>query len=196
MASISSPAKSDRYLHVADPKRAAGIEHYFYLYEPSNFAVMRSTITPTILKAGFRFNVVPSEAEATLDVRVLPDESLPALIEKIKSVIHDPNIEIAGPPGGGRPVASPSRLDTPMFRALENATRRLFPDGVTIPAMLNGATDGAQLRAKGVQVYGVGGISSGGPLSGAHSDNERISEEGLMKLVQYIWYSTVEVAAK
>ena len=83
-----------------------------------------------------------------------------------------------------------------MFRALESATRRLFPDGVSIPSMLNGATDGAQLRAKGVQVYGVGGISSGGPLSGAHSDNERISEEALMKLVQYIWYSTIEVAAK
>src|ERR1039457_2285533 len=119
---------------------------------------MRSTITPTILKAGFRFNVVPSEAEATLDVRILPDENLPALIEKLKTVIHDPNIEVVGPPAGGRPVAPPSRLDTPMFRALESATRRLFPDGVSIPSMLNGATDGAQLRAKGVQVYGVGGI--------------------------------------
>jgi acetylornithine deacetylase/succinyl-diaminopimelate desuccinylase-like protein len=196
MASVSSPVKADRYLHVADPKRAAAIERYFYLYEPANFAVMRSTITPTILKGGFRFNVVPSEAEATLDVRVLPDENVPALIEKIKSVTHDPNIEIAGPPAGGRPIAAPSRLDTPMFHALEHATTRLFPDGVTIPAMSNGATDGAQLRAKGVQVYGVGGISSGGPMSGAHSDNERISEEGLMKLLQYIWYSTIEVAAK
>ena len=196
MASIGSPAMADRYLHVADPQRAAEIERYFYLYEPANFSVLRSTITPTILKAGFRFNVVPSEAEATLDVRILPDENLPALIEKLKSVIHDPNIEIAGPPPGGRPVAPPSRIDTPMFRALENSTRRLFPDGVTVPSMLNGATDGAQLRAKGVQVYGIGGISSGGPLSGAHSDNERISEEALMKLVQYTWYSTLEVAAK
>ena len=54
----------------------------------------------------------------------------------------------------------------------------------------------AQLRAKGVQVYGIGGISNGGPLSGAHSDNERISEEALMKLVQYIWFSVNEVAAR
>src|ERR1039458_1174905 len=121
MASVSSPAKADRYLHVADPKRAPGIERYFYLYEPANFAVMRSTITPTSLKAGYRFNVVSSEAEATLDVRILPDENLPALIEKLKSVIRDANIEIAGPPPGGRPVAPPSRLDTAMFRALQNS---------------------------------------------------------------------------
>jgi acetylornithine deacetylase/succinyl-diaminopimelate desuccinylase-like protein len=196
MATVSGAVKADRYLHVTDARRAIEIEQYFYHYEPANFAVMRSTITPTILKAGFRFNVVPSDAEATLDVRILPDENMPALIEKIKTVIGDSNVEIVGPAPGGRPVAPPSRLDTTMFRALENATRRLFPDGVTIPSMSNGATDGAQLRAKGVQVYGIGGISNGGPLSGAHSDNERISEEALMKLVQYIWYSVNEVAAQ
>jgi len=196
MATVSVPAKADRYLHVGDASRAAEIDRYFYHQEPGNFAVMRSTITPTILKAGFRFNVVPSDAEATLDVRILPDENMPALIEKIKGVINDPNVEIVGPSAGGRPVATPSKLDTPMFRALEHATRRLFPDGVTIPSMLNGATDGAQLRAKGVQVYGIGGISNGGPLSGAHSDNERISEEALLKLLQYMWYSVNEVAGQ
>ncbi len=163
MASVSSPAQADRYLHVVDPQRTAEIEHYFYLHEPGNFSVMRSTITPTILKAGFRFNVVPSDAEATLDVRILPDEDLPALIAKIKSVINDPHVEITGPTTGGRPVATPSRLDTPMFRALENATRRLFPGAVTIPSMLNGATDGAQLqRRRACRFTGIGGISSGG----------------------------------
>ena len=196
MASVSGPAKADRYLHVTDPKRTAEIDRYFYRYEPSNFAVMRSTVTPTILKAGFRFNVVPSEAEASLDVRILPDENLPSLIESIKRVINDANVDVVGPSSAGRPVAPPSRLDTAMFHALENATKRLFPDGVTIPSMLNGATDGAQLRARGVQVYGIGGISSGGRLSGAHSDNERISEEALLKLLQYMWYSVNEVESQ
>lgn len=195
MASVN-PAQADRYLHVADPQRAAEIERYFYLNEPANYSVMRSTITPTILKAGFRSNVIPSEAEATLDLRILPDEDLPALIEKLRGVIHDPNVQIAGPVGSGRPVGPPSRLDTPMFHALEHAAVRLFPDAVTVPSMMTGASDGAQLRAKGVQVYGIGGISTGGPLSGAHSDDEHISEEGLMKLVQYTWYAVNEVAAQ
>jgi len=196
LASVSSAAQADRYLHVADRARAAEIERYFYLREPGNYAMMRTTVTPTILKAGFRFNVVPSEAEATLDMRVLPDEDVPALIEKMKNVIGDKSVEIVGPTAGGRPVAPPSRIDTAMFRALEHATQRLFPGAVTIPAMSNGATDSCQLRAKGVQAYGIGGIASGGPLSGAHSDNEGISEESLMKLVQYVWYSVNEVAGK
>lgn len=194
MASVSTPAKADRYLHVADPKRAAEIERYFYLYEPANYATLRTSITPTVLKAGTRFNVIPADAEATLDVRILPDENMGELLESLRKVIGDPNIEILGPPATGRPVAKPSGLDTVMFHALENATKRLFPDAVTIPSMMNGASDNAQLRAKGVQAYGIGGISNGAPMSGAHSDNEGISEEGLMKLLQYTWYAVTEVA--
>jgi acetylornithine deacetylase/succinyl-diaminopimelate desuccinylase-like protein len=196
LAQVSSPAQADRYLHIADRARAADIEKYFYQREPGNYAMMRTTITPTILKAGFRFNVMPSEAEATLDVRVLPDENVPALVEKMRALIADPAVEIVGPSATGRPIAPPSRIDTAMFRALENATRRLFPGAITIPAMSTGATDSCQLRAKGVQAYGIGGVANGGPLSGAHSDNERISEESLMKLLQYIWYSVKEVAGK
>ena len=196
MAAISTPEQADRYLHVSDPKRAAEIERYFYLHEPANYSVMRSSIAPTILKAGFRSNVIPSEAEATLDLRILPDENLPALIEKLRGVINDPRIEIVGPAATGRPVGPPSRLDTPMFHALEHAAARLLPGAVTVPSLMTGASDGAQLRARGVQVYGIGGISTGAPLSGAHSDDEHISEEGFMKLVQYTWYAVNEVAAQ
>jgi acetylornithine deacetylase/succinyl-diaminopimelate desuccinylase-like protein len=196
LAQVSTPVEADRYLHVTDPTRASEIEKYFYQREPGNYSMMRTTITPTILKAGFRFNVVPSEAEATLDMRVLPDENVPALLEQLKAIIADPEIEIAGPSAAGRPIAPPSRIDTEMFRALENATRRLFPGAITIPTMSTGATDSCQLRAKGVQAYGIGGITNGAPLSGAHSDSEGISEESLMKLLQYMWYSVTEIAAK
>jgi len=195
LATVSTPSQADRYLHVADPKRSHKIDQYFFVHEPGNYAVMRTTITPTMLKAGFRFNVIPSDAEATLDVRVLPDEDIPALLAKIKAVINDPQVEIVGPAAGGRPIAPPSRIDTEMFRALEKVGRRLLPGAITIPDMSTGATDNSQLRAKGVQAYGIGGYAVGGALAGAHSDNEGISEASLIMLLKYIWYSVNEVAA-
>jgi hypothetical protein len=73
----------------------------------------------------------------------------------MEQIIGDPAVKVVtfAP---GRPYALPSRLDTEMFRLLEEARRRLYPNAITIPSMLTAATDLAQLRVKGVQAYGVG----------------------------------------
>jgi acetylornithine deacetylase/succinyl-diaminopimelate desuccinylase-like protein len=63
--------------------------------------------------------------------------------------------------------------------------------------MLTGATDMAQLRAKGVEAYGFGPIvdDSDSGLGGAHTDDERLAETSLEKLVEFLWYSVLDVAA-
>ena len=63
--------------------------------------------------------------------------------------------------------------------------------------MMTGATDNAELRAKGVQAYGVGEAvgASEGPLGGAHSDDEHISIHALTTLIQYMWNAVIEVSA-
>jgi acetylornithine deacetylase/succinyl-diaminopimelate desuccinylase-like protein len=63
--------------------------------------------------------------------------------------------------------------------------------------MLTGATDNAQLRTKGVQAYGFGPISdeSEGDLHGAHSDQERMLESSLHEMVQFLWYTVLDIAA-
>jgi len=106
---------------------------------------------PTIFKAGFRSNVIPSEAEATIDIRALPDEDMPKFYAWMKQLINDPAVEIVAR-GGGREPGAPSRIDNEMFRAFEATQREMFPGAITLPAMLTGATDNAQLRAKGVQL--------------------------------------------
>ena len=81
-----------------------------------------------------------------------------------------------------------------MFRAIEKVGRRMF-QAPTIPSMMTGATDMAQLRAKGVQAYGVGEpvAAADGPLGGAHSDDEHISVHALMTLIQFLWNIVMEV---
>ena len=85
-----------------------------------------------------------------------------------------------------------------MFQALENVTERLFPNAVTLPTMLTGATDMAQVRAQGTQCYGFGPVRTEEDINGgggAHGDDERIMEGSLLTLIQFLWYAVLEVAA-
>src|SRR5215469_2361320 len=99
------------------------------------------------MQAGFRTNVIPSQAEAYLDVRALPDEDMARFLGELRRVINDPAVEVAMAGSGGRPAAAPSRTDNAMFHAFENVSRQMFGAPV-IPGMLAGATDCAQLRAR------------------------------------------------
>jgi acetylornithine deacetylase/succinyl-diaminopimelate desuccinylase-like protein len=197
LATISTPAEADRYNHLTDPARSAAILDYLAEHEPVHSSMLRTSIAPTILKAGFRSNVVPSEAEATLDIRALPDEDMPKFYEYMKRLIHDPQVEIVQNRSGGREPGKPSRFDTELFHSFEEAQRTMFPGAITLPTMGAGATDNSQLRAKGVQAYGFGPIidekdAQGG---GAHADDEHLRETSLYKEVEYLWRSVTPVAA-
>jgi acetylornithine deacetylase/succinyl-diaminopimelate desuccinylase-like protein len=197
LAAISPPDAAARYRNILIPARAAEVDRYFREHEPGHYSILRTSVAPTMLQAGFRQNVIPSEAEATLDVRALPDENMEKFVSEMRRVIADPAVEILPPASGEeRPASPPSRLDSEMFRALEAVGNRMF-HAPTIPSMMTGATDNAQLRAKGVQAYGVGEVVSAaaGPLGGAHSDDEHISIPALMTLVQYMWNAVIETAA-
>ncbi len=197
LASISPPEAAARYRDIVIPARAAAIDRYFYEHEPGHYSILRTSVAPTMLQAGFRQNVIPSEAEATLDVRALPDEDMTRFVAELKRVIGDPSVEVVPPATAeSRPAAPPSRLDSEMFRALETVGRRMF-NVPTLPSMMTGATDNAELRAKGVQAYGVGEVvdAKEGPLGGAHSDDEHISIRALATLVEYMWNAVLGVAA-
>jgi len=158
--------------------------------------MLHTSISPNMIKAGFQVNVIPSEAEATLDIRALPDENITAFYDMMRKVINDPAVQIVPLTKNQRPGAPPSRIDTPDYRALETAIKKIY--GVpTLPVMSTGATDMAFLRAKGVQCYGVGAMADEEDAAkgfGAHSDQERILEEALYKHVQFFWEAVNAIA--
>ena len=186
LAKLSPPDAAARYQKLLRPGNSDDVQEYLAINEPRLNSTLRTSISPNIIKGGYRSNVIPSEAEATLDIRALPDEDMAWFFDEMKKVIDDPAIEIVRG-GNSRPGSPPSRLDTEAFRALEEANRRVYST-VTLPTMLTGATDMAQLRAKGVQCYGVGPMtdSEDGPKGfGAHSDQERLPEESIHKFVRF-----------
>lgn len=197
LATISTPEEAARYNHITDAKRTEQIQRYFATHELGHNSMLRTSIAPTVVKIGFRSNVIPSEGEATLDVRALPDEDMPKLYEQIRRIINDPTVDVVAGTGSVRPASPPSRLDSEMFRALEHVTTRMFPGAVTLPSMLTGATDMAQLRQKGVQSYGIGPIvdEETKDLGAAHTDDERLAETSLYKLLEFQVSAVLEVAA-
>src|SRR5262245_16004352 len=154
LSKISPPNEAYLYSNLDDATKSETVQEKIRTANPTYNSMLRTSIVPTIIKGGFRSNVIPGDAEATLDVRAVPDEDIEALAQSLRKLINDPAVEVVPPAARGRPATPPSRLDTEMFRALENTQAKLFPGTITVPLMLTGATDSAQLRAKGVQAYG------------------------------------------
>jgi acetylornithine deacetylase/succinyl-diaminopimelate desuccinylase-like protein len=195
LAKISPPNEGNLYSHLEDPANSEMIQEKIRVSNPTYNSMLRTSIVPTIIKGGFRSNVIPGDAEATLDVRAVPDEDIDALARALRNLINDPAVEVIPPPARGRPATPPSRLDNDMFRALERTQAKLFPGTVTLPLMLTGATDSAQLRAKGVQAYGLGSIAGDRERGSVHGNDERISVEGLGRFVEFIYWAVMDVAA-
>ena len=187
LASISSPEDAARFQAILSGKNTEAAQEYLAVNQPAFNSTLRTSISPNIIKGGYRSNVIPSEAEATLDIRALPDEDMPRLLDEMRRVINDPQVEIVSSGTASRPSARPSKLDSEAFKGIEAAVKRIY-DTVTLPTMLTGATDMAFLRARGVECYGIGPMvdSEDGPKGfGAHSDQERILEEALHKFVRF-----------
>jgi acetylornithine deacetylase/succinyl-diaminopimelate desuccinylase-like protein len=198
LAAVSSPEEAARYKGLFDPEKAPAIREYLAEHEPGTYSMLHTSISPNIVQAGYQVNVIPSEAEATLDIRALPDENIGAFYDLMRKVIDDPTIELTPDNKNARPGAQPSRIDTNEYHAIEAAYQKIY--GVTtMPVMSTGATDMAFLRAKGVQCYGVGAMVDEEDAAkgfGAHSDQERLLEEALYKHVQFFWNAVSSIAGK
>jgi acetylornithine deacetylase/succinyl-diaminopimelate desuccinylase-like protein len=197
LAGLSTPDQAARYNGLLDPQKSASIQRYLAQNEPQHYSMLRTSVVPTMLKGGIGVNVIPSEAEAYLDVRALPDEDINKFYDEMRKVINDPQIKVEPVPNP-RPATAPSRLDTEMFRVLEQVSKRIFPGAAVLPTMSTGATDMAQLRAKGIQSYGIGPAASNDDRTnyGAHSDVERLPEASLYKFVEFTWNVVTDIAAK
>lgn len=116
-------------------------------------AVLRTGLSPTILQAGSRANVIPTDAVATFSVRTLPGDGIDGLIERLRAVVDDPSVDIALRSRGTEAPASDH--ESIMFSAIRDAVAALDPGIVTVPYMSTGATESAHLRAWGVQTFGL-----------------------------------------
>jgi len=191
LAAISPPEQARLFTHLEDAAVQETLRAASILYN----SMLRTSVVPTIIKGGFRENVIPAEAEAILDVRALPDEDIDSLMATLKTLVADPAVEITRrTEGQRRPAAPASGIHNEMFAALERAQKRVFPEAITVPLMQTGATDGAQLRAKGVQAYGIGIPMDDEDLHRMHGNDERVSLDALGRFTDYLYAVVLDVA--
>ncbi len=195
VAQMSPPEAGARYNALLNPTTAPAADHYLAANEPRRYSMLHTSVVPTTLKAGTGVNVIPSEAQATLDIRALPGEDIPAFYEQMKRVIADPAVRIEPLPMT-RPPSPASGLDTEMYKALERVSKRMYPQATVLPTMSTGASDMAQLRAKGIPSYGIGPAATEADSTnyGAHSDVERLLESSLYRFVEFTWNAVTEVS--
>jgi acetylornithine deacetylase/succinyl-diaminopimelate desuccinylase-like protein len=150
-------------------------------------SMLRDTIAPTMLQAGIRRNVVPSEARGVINIRLLPGNMLSPLLAKLGQLVDDPQIRFEEEGGSGQSAPS-SSVTSDLYNTIASVAGREFPGATLVPEMSTGATDSALLRMRSVQAYGVDPF----PLEEAdrlrmHADDERIPLESFRKGVDFLY---------
>jgi len=147
-------------------------------------AMLRDTISPTMLAAGVRANVIPSEARATLNIRLLPGNTITAVLAELNKLVNDPQVKLEVQPDGG--LAAPdSSLESEFYAAIVKASAEEFGGVPVLPFQSTWATDSAQLRLHNVQAYGLVPFPlTDDDIKRMHGDDERISAAAFAKGVK------------
>jgi len=146
---------------------------------PQMAAMLKNTISLNMMHAGNKVNVIPSAAEAELDIRLLPGTDPDSVVAEIKEHLADDDIKIEV---AGTFRASESLMDTEDFSIIKDVHLAHFPDALAVPSLLFGASDSRFFRKKGIPCYGVNPVLlSLEELGKIHGIDERISEENMIK---------------
>ncbi len=145
------------------------------------------TVQVTVLRGGERINVIPGNARARLDIRLLPDTDEKAFLADVKQRLG-PGVEVkvllSSPPAASSPASGP------LYQVLQRA---LAPEGPVVPAFIPGITDARFFRQRGIPAYGVSPFKIGSEDSrGIHGPDERIPlaelDRGIKRMRQILYF--------
>jgi acetylornithine deacetylase/succinyl-diaminopimelate desuccinylase-like protein len=165
--------------------------------DPLLHALVRNTIAPVILAGGFRGNVIPGSATATINLRMIPGSDPAALVAQLQRVVGDSSIELhlASSLAAARSDASSENTD--LYRALERSARAQFPGAEVTPYLFQAGTDAGAWRSRGVPVYGIYPYPiDAGELTRMHGNDEKVSTESLRQGTEMIYRMLVDVAGR
>lgn len=152
---------------------------------PLTNAILRTTLAPTIFNAGVKENVLPAQASAVVNLRIMPGETTAGAMEQVRKVIDDPRIEITALPIRTEPSAV-SDIDSPSFRLIQKTIRETAPAAIAAPALLVGATDSRHYAALTRNIFRFLPITlNAEDTKRYHGIDERISIENYERCVQF-----------
>jgi acetylornithine deacetylase/succinyl-diaminopimelate desuccinylase-like protein len=157
-------------------------------------AILRNTVSITVLRGSDKTNVIPPEASAELDVRLLPGERPADFVSELRRIIADSLVEIT--PLRPERQATTSPLDGPMMEAIREAVQAMEPGALITTPMNAGFTDSYYYRALGIGAYGISPFRlSEQDARTVHGNDERVTVENLRFGVEFM-YRIVERVAR
>ncbi len=142
-------------------------------------AMIRNTVSPTMLSAGSKVNVIPSSASAHVDGRVIPGQTIAQFLDEIRAVVG-PDLEITVHEQHEGVVFS---SDTPLYAAIAGMVARHAPEATVVPYMVPGFTDAFAYARIGATCYGFAPVRLPRELDFAkmfHGHDERIPVDGFV----------------
>jgi acetylornithine deacetylase/succinyl-diaminopimelate desuccinylase-like protein len=193
MAPYESP---DRAVYYRDVKKAIEDKKFqreVQQDESLNF-LLRDTISLTMLGGSEQTNVIPAEAWANLDVRILPGGDPKALLETLRRVVNDPDVTIEPEEKEFR-IANYSGTDNALFAAIREASAKYFPGTPVVPHITSGYTENQRYRPLGIIAYGFCPYTATEEEGNTeHGNDERIRVEEVRRGPQVLFDVVVKVA--
>jgi len=150
-------------------------------------AYVRNTISLTGLTGSNKTNVIPAEATAEVDVRLLPDQNADSVLAELKRVVNDTAVHFSTILAPKAPLESPINSD--FVRAVERAARESVPGSFVTTPMLTGATDRPTYQKLGIATYGLDPfkVPKEERQRGVHGNDERISLDNIRFGVKFVY---------
>lgn len=150
-------------------------------------ALIRTTQAVTILRSGSKENVLPSSAEAVVNLRILPGETVDSTLKRVQKLLrHQPVIVENHSLADSNDPVEESTLTSSAYRMIKSVISGVFPGAVTAPYMMTGATDSKHYKEICSNIYRFSPMSlSSDEIALIHSADERISRENYEKAIRF-----------
>ncbi len=154
--------------------------------DPMFNSTLRTTCVATLLEGGHAENALPQRAQANVNCRIAPGESIEQTRQTLVTVVGDPGVTITSNAARG-PIGKPAPLDPAVFVPARALAAEMYPGLPIIPSMSTGASDSIYISAVGIPSYGVPGILYEADGGGIHGLNEHIRVSSLYKGRDYLY---------
>jgi acetylornithine deacetylase/succinyl-diaminopimelate desuccinylase-like protein len=158
-------------------------------------AMLRDTAVPTMLSAGIRPNVIPPEARAVLNLRLLPGDLTQPFLAKLSEIVNDPQVRLEAEPDAAE--ASPSSsLTSDLYNSIARVAKQQFPGAAVVPMMSTGFTDSSYLRMRNVEAYGLGFPLTAEDEARVHSNDERLPVSSFNQGLEFLNAVVIDFAVR
>jgi acetylornithine deacetylase/succinyl-diaminopimelate desuccinylase-like protein len=195
MAPYESPERAEKFRNIQQALQDKNFQREVEQDESLNY-LLRDTVALTMLGGSEQTNVIPPEAWANLDVRLLPGDDPKQFLETIREVVKDPNVSIT-PLNADFRLANSSPTNTALFNAIQKVSAAYFPGTPIVPRLDSGYTENQRYRPLGINSYGFTPYTSTEDEgSTEHGNDERIRVEEVRRGFRVLYDVVMTVASQ